>query len=243
MRDKRTESPLKNGSEEVLMNRLLVALALVLACWGCKEDTRTIKVTYDQVADLRAGNPVLFEGRPIGRVTDIYYSTQNKYVLDLAIDMAFANAVTKSSVFYITDNPEVDAEMAIEVVNREPGAQPLEEGAVVAGSQRPSRDFGEIGDDIQQGIQDLKKSVEGFFDGLGDVSESEEFKRLQEELSELGKAMKQSGKSMHDKVQKEILPRIRREIEELRKKLEEMGREEEVRPLEKQVEEMMEREV
>jgi gas vesicle protein len=225
------------------MKRILFAFLLVLACWGCNEETRHIQVTYDQIENLRAGNPVVFEGRPIGRVTDIFYSTQNKYVIDLAIDMAFANAVTESAVLTIVDNPHVEGEMAIQVVNQDPGAPPLKEGAMVQGRSRETRDLGRIGDDIQGSIEDLKQGIAGFLDGLGDISTSEEFKRLQEELSRMGEEMKRSGKAVQEKVQEDILPRIRQELEQLRKKLEELGREEEVKPLEDKVDEMMGREI
>ena len=225
------------------MKRILFAFLLVLACWGCNEETRHIQVTYDRIANLRAGNPVLFETRPIGRVTDIFYSTENKYVIDLAIDMAFANAVTESAVLSIVDNPHVEGEMAIQVDNQDPGAPPLKEGAKVQGRPMTTTDLGRIGDDIQGSIEDLKKGITGFLDGLGDISTSQEFKRLQEELSRMGEEMKRSGKAAQDKVQEEILPRIRQELEQLRKKLEELGREEEVKPLEDQVEEMMGREI
>ena len=225
------------------MKRILFVSALVLAFWGCKEDVRHIKVTYDRIGDLRAGNPVRFEGRPIGRVTDIFYSTQNKYVLDLSIDMAFANAVTESAVFSIIDNPDVDGEMAIEVVNRNPGAPPLAEGATVEGSRAPDRDLSQIGDEIQKSIDRLKKGIDGFLGGLGDIPKSEEFKRLQEELSRMADEMKRSGKAVQDRVQKEMLPRISEEIERLRKELEKLGREQEVQPLEDQVESMMGREI
>lgn len=225
------------------MKRILFAFLLVLAFWGCNEETRHIQVTYDQIANLRSGNPVLFEDRPIGRVTDIFYSTQNKYVIDLAIDMAFANAVTESAVLSIVDNPHVEGEMAIQVVNPDPGAPPLKEGATVQGRPMTTTHLGRIGDDIQGSIEDLKKGIAGFLDGLGDISTSQEFKRLQEELSRMGEEMKRSGKAVQEKVQEDILPRIRQELEQLRKKMEELGREEEVKPLEDQVEEMMGREI
>jgi len=225
------------------MKRILFAFLLVLACWGCNEEAHYIQVTYDQIANLRAGNPVLFEGRLIGRVTDIFYSTQHKYVIDLAIDMAFANAVTESAVLSIVDNPHVEGEMAIQVVNQDPGAPPVKEGATVQGRPMRTTDLGRIGDDIQGSIEDLKKGITGFLDGLGDISTSQEFKRLQEELSRMAEEMKRSGKAVQDKVQEDILPRIRQELEQLRKKLEELGREEEVKPLEDQVEEMMGREI
>jgi len=225
------------------MKRILFAFLLVLACWGCNEETHHIQVTYDQIANLRAGNPVLFEGRLIGRVTDIFYSTQHNYVIDLAIDMAFANAVTESAVLSIVDNPHVEGEMAIQVVNQDPGAPPVKEGATVQGRPMRTTDLGRIGDDIQGSIEDLKKGITGFLDGLGDISTSQEFKRLQEELSRMAEEMKRSGKAVQDKVQEDILPRIRQELEQLRKKLEELGREEEVKPLEDQVEEMMGREI
>lgn len=225
------------------MKRVFILLLLIPAFFACKEDARNIQITYDQVYGLREGNFVRFDGRPIGAVTGIFYSTQQQYVVDVSIDMAFVNAVTEESLFPIVEDPEVEGEKAIEVVNTARSAPALKEGAVVEGTPPPDRDLSQLGDEIQRGIEDFQEEIGEFVEGLGGISRSEEFKRLQGELSQMAEAMRRSGKAMHDKVQKEVLPRIQEELERLRKKLEELGREEEVRPLEDQVEEMMEREI
>ncbi|MBW2663089.1 MAG: hypothetical protein JRD93_14115 [Deltaproteobacteria bacterium] len=51
--------------------------------------------------------------------------------------------------------------------------------------------------------------------------------------------MKRSSKSVREKIQKELLPRLKEKIEKLREQFRKFGREEELEPLETQMEKII----
>jgi hypothetical protein len=51
--------------------------------------------------------------------------------------------------------------------------------------------------------------------------------------------MQRAGNETREKIQKDILPLIRKELERLKKKLKKDGREQEVKPLEEQLDELI----
>jgi septal ring factor EnvC (AmiA/AmiB activator) len=98
-----------------------------------------------------------------------------------------------------------------------------------AGSIKPLISFDQVEGDLEKGLENLKKEFEQF---SGDITESEEFKKLKKELDRLAEELKRVGESAREKIEKELLPRLKEEIEKLRKRLQELGREEAVEPLE-----------
>jgi paraquat-inducible protein B len=226
-----------------IVKRIVFASILLLAFWGCKEDVLNIKIRYDQIQGLEKGNHVVFERNHIGNVKDIFYSAEGKYVVDVVINKAFANAASDNSEFFIIDDPKGNNKKAIEIVTTRGGGTTLENGSTLEGSTKSANDLDQIGDKIYEGLENVRKGVEEFIESLGGISESDEFKRLERELKDLAEQMTRTGKSVHDKIQKELLPKIKEEIEKLRKRLSELGRDEEVEPLETQVKKVMKRQI
>ncbi len=225
------------------MKRIVFASVLLLAFLGCKEDVLNIKIRYDQIQGLEKGNRVVFERNHIGNIKDIFYSAEGKYIVDVVIKKAFANAAKDNSEFLIIDDPKGNNKKAIEVVATGSGGAILKDGSTLEGSMKSTNDLDQLGDKIYEGLENVRKGIKEFIESLGGIAESDEFKRLEGELKDLAEQMKHSGKSVHDKIQKELLPKIKEEIEELRKKLRELGRDEEVEPLETQVKKMMKRQI
>jgi len=58
-------------------------------------------------------------------------------------------------------------------------------------------------------------------------------------LERLAEEMKRSSKSVREKIQKELLPRLKEKIEKLREQFRKFGREEELEPLETQMEKII----
>jgi paraquat-inducible protein B len=181
----------------------------------------------------------LFEGNHIGVVTDVEYGQDAKFVVDIRIEENFANAVTEHSRFFIIEDQAKQSKGLAMIQVRKGGAR-LEEGAMVEGSSKYAAVFGQIWDELGRKLDDLEKRFEEFSDDLKAVPDSEEVKQLQKELENLSEEMKQSSEAMRDKIQKEVLPRIQEEIEKLKEWLKEFGREEEVKPLETQLDMMRE---
>lgn len=96
--------------------------------------------------------------------------------------------------------------------------------------------FGAEGKECEMGldrlVNDFSDQLHRLLKEIQKLPESEEYRRLQEELDRLAKEAKKGGKEAMDKLEKEILPKIRKELDELRKRLRELGKEKEIEPLE-----------
>ena len=70
-------------------------------------------------------------------------------------------------------------------------------------------------ENFEKGLGNLKEQFERFFEDLGSIPETEDFKKLEKELERLAEEMKRSSKSVREKIQKELLPRLKEKIEKL----------------------------
>lgn len=223
-----------------MSKRILIPLMLYLIFLGCKESTLNLKVRFDQIEGLKEGDLVFFEHNHIGKVEGVFYSDDGYYMVDLEIKHDFANAATERCKFFIIAEPHNKKKKAIEMVQTRKGGSPLQDGATVDGSTKSSAFLNLVmRDDFEKGLQDLKKEFDQFSKDLGNVPESKEFKKLEKDLKDLAEDMKRSGKAAREKIDKELLPWLKQEIEKLRERLRKFGREEEVRPIEIQMEEIM----
>jgi paraquat-inducible protein B len=223
-----------------MVRKILVPLMLGLVFLGCKESALRIKARYDQIQGLKENDRVIFEKNQVGLVTGVFYSEHGYYVVDLAIERRFANAVTEHAEFFIIGDPQNVGQKAIEMIQTRRGGSPLQDGATVQGSIRSSAVFGQMREDFEKGLEGFKEQLEQFFEDLKSVPENEEVKKLEKELERLVEIMKQSSKSVQEKIQKELLPRVKEEIGKLRERLRKFGREEELEPLDTQMEKIME---
>lgn len=223
-----------------MIKKILILWMLSLLCLGCRDGALDLKIRYDQIHGLKQGDRVIFEQNHIGRVTDVSYSADGYYRVDVAINKDFADAATEYSLFFITTDPKNKGKKAVEMIHSRKGGSPLPDGAVVYGSTRFSAFFDQIREDLEKGLENLKKDFEQWLEELRSIPESEEFKKLEEELDRLAEEMKRSGKEAQEKIRKELLPKLREELEKLREKLRELGREEELEPLETRMEKIRE---
>lgn len=219
-----------------MLKRILILLMFSIVLLGCKERDLNIKIRYDEIQGLREGDWVIFEQNYIGNVTRVFYSKDGHYIAELSIKKDFANAATEYSRFFITDDSHDDRKKAVEMIQIRKGGSPLQDGAIVVGSAKSAAVLSQMREDLQTKLKDLKKQFEQFFDDLSSVPETEEFKRLEKELERLAQEMNRSGKQARERIQKELLPRLKEEIEKLRERLRKFGREEELEPLEIQIE-------
>jgi paraquat-inducible protein B len=223
-----------------MARRIVPLLILPLFFFGCKESGLHISVRYDDIQGLQEGNRVLFEQNEIGTVSAVSYSAGGPYVVDLTIRKNFSDVATEYSKFFITADREDEGKKAIEMIQTRTGGAPLKDGVTVDGSTKSSALFGQASGGLEEGLQGLQKNFEQFLDGLKRLPESEEYKKLEEELTRLTEEMKRSGKSVQEKMQKEVVPKIREELEKLRERLRSLGREKELEPIETGVEEIRE---
>ena len=219
-----------------MVKKMLTLLLVAFVFLGCKETGLNLKVRYDQIQGLKEGDRVVFEQNHIGQVVRIFYSEQGYYLVDVVISKNFANAATDDAKFLIIKDPENEGKKAIEIIQSARGGTLLTDGATVIGTTKESPRYDPLWVDFGKTLDDLKKQLENFTDDLSRIPESEEFKKLEKELGHLFEEMKKSGDATREKIEKEILPRIKQEIEKLKERLRKLGREEEVKPLEVQME-------
>ena len=222
-----------------MVRRVLILLMLALVFFGCQEGDLCIKIRYDQVQDLKKGDRVILEENDIGKVTGVFYSEDGYYLVDLAIERHFANAANEHSKFFIISDPKNDGKKAVEVIQTQRGGSPLKDGATVQGSTKSSAVFSQMRENFEKGFGNLKEQFEQFFEDLSNVPETEDIKKLEKELDLLAEEMKRSSESVREKIQKELLPRLKEKIEKLREQFRKFGREEEIEPLETQIEKII----
>lgn len=221
-----------------MIRKIFLFGMLSILCLACREQGLSFKLLYDQIDGLKEKDRVIFEGNEIGGVTSVIYTSEGRYSVDVLIKHEFSNAVTERSKFVIISDPENRDRKAVEVVCTEKGGRPLQDGATIEGSSSSSAVFGQIWGEFQNNFEDLKEQFEKFSRDLKNAPIEEELERLSKELERLSEEMKQAGDEGLEKFQKEILPRLNRELERLREWLRKLGREEDVKPLEVQMEEL-----
>jgi hypothetical protein len=210
------------------MKKINVVLILaVFLFFACEEKGLNLTIRFDQIQGLQADDLVVFENNHVGQVTRVFYSNDGVYIVDLKIEEDFANAATEHSRFYIIEDPQVAEKKAVEMIQLHKGGTPLANGSSVVGSTQSSAMFQKMLEDFDEQTGKLGKQFRKFFEDLSKLPESEEVKQ-----------MEQAGKATRDKIQNDIVPMIKEELERLKKRLEKFGREEEVEPLEKQLEEL-----
>lgn len=224
-----------------MAKRILILSILAWVLFGCEDADLKISVRYDEIQGLEEGGRVIFEDNDIGRVAGVSYGRDGYCVANLVIKNDFSNAATEYARFFIIEDPKDRAKKAVEMIQTRTGGSPLETGATVQGSTRSSAILGEASGRLEQGLESLRKDFDQFAEDLKSLPKSEEWRRLEEELTRLVEEMKRSGKSAQEMIQKDLLPKLQEEIEKLRERLREFGREEEeVEPLEGQVQEIRE---
>jgi ABC-type transporter Mla subunit MlaD len=223
-----------------MFRNMLILLSMSLISLGCFSSDLHVKIHFDQINGLKAGERVLFEQNDIGRVTDVFYGKDGIYLVDVAINSDFKNAATGNSRFFIVNDPTDPGSKAIEMITVKGEGRPLEDGALVEGATRLSALLEKMEDDVSSTMGDLKKRFKKFSEELKEVPENEDMKRLQKDLDQLLDEMKRSGAALRDKVQKELAPRLQEEIDKLKERLKEFGREKEVEPLQTRMDEIRE---
>jgi len=215
-----------------MFKKILVLLLLPLISLGCKADGLNLKIRYDQVHGLQKGDQVIFEQHPVGIVTGVSYRDNGDYLVSVVIKKDYTTVVTEHTRFFIADDLVRQGYKAVEVAQIRPGGSLLNNQATVEGSTRASVFF----DQMKDGFENLKKEFEQFSQELSMIPESEAFKKLENELKDLAEAIEQSGKAAREEIEQQWLPRFKQELEKLKERLRKLGREDELKPLEIELE-------
>lgn len=237
-------------------------LFFVLFAAGCiLKNNLDFQLRFEKNPGLKADDPVIFEGNQIGTVGKVTYTEKGDYLMQVRVDSEFKNAATVDSRFYIEKTPDHTDKFFLMIEQEKPGGKIIEEGALVQGSLRKSflnRFISDLTTDLQSRLGDLRKEfeknstkmqsgIENTINSLsaqfqelkkevGKAPEREEVRQLRNSLNQLYADMLANEKSIRTKLQQEIIPQIEKELEELKERLQSSGREEEIAPLESELE-------
>jgi hypothetical protein len=219
-----------------MIKKCFLILSLAAALTGFTFGSTGIHVRFDDINGLVAGDRVVFDGATMGKVKKIKYGDDGIFTVSLSINNDFKDFLTEYSRFTITDDPRDNGGKAVEMLLIHMGGAPLKNGSSVDGSGQYQVLLEMMKDDARQGIEYLNNEFKRFSEDLKSLSEHEQVKELEKQIARLGQELKKASRETKEKIISDIIPKLEEEVAALRKRLEAMGREEEVEPLEKELE-------
>jgi archaellum component FlaC len=222
----------------MITKRNLHILILALFLSACVSGTLDFKVRYQDASGLRKDDRVLFEDRHIGDVKDVKYTSQGDFLVDISIRREFANEATEYSRFYISLDPKRRDRQAVHMVRIDNGGAPIQEDSIVAGTTKYAVSYDQFSAKLRDNLEKFELELNGFVESLTRLPESEQIKRLEQELERLLAELQYFGEGVKHKLKSEILPRIKEEIEELRRRLKELGREDDLKYVDRKMEQL-----
>ena len=219
-----------------MTRKLLILIFILMTAQACRSNTLEINVRFDDLSGLAREDRVLFEGNVAGVVETIHYNQDGTYAVRLMIDKGFGNAVTEYSSFGLVDDADRPGHKAVQIHLSRQGGRPLPDGASVTGLSAHQDLAARLQKDLESGFDFFKEQVEKFGQDLKQVPESQEYQRLKRSLSDLADDLSGAEKQARARLKEEWLPRIEKEFEAFRKRLRDLGREEEAKPLQQELE-------
>lgn len=214
----------------------MILIFIAFTAMGCATRGKHLVIKFDHIYGLTSHDAVIFEKNRIGRVGEITYTKNGNFLVNLTIEKSFANTATVDTRFFIVSDPRHNGRKAVQVIQTQKGGEPLKNNAVVEGSVKSSVIIERMQKDLAREMKDLSRQFNIFSDQLKKVPDSEAYKKLEQELTNLYDEMKQSGKEVREMIQKEILPRLEEELQHLKQRLQKKGKENEMKPLETKME-------
>lgn len=197
-------------------------LFLLLNLGGCGQDLR-FKISYADVGNLAAGDPVVLDGQVVGKVTRVEQSQGGGHLAEIAIPRKSAQVATHDASFVLAPDPDRPDRRRIEIVLANPGGRAIADGEVVEGSYPSPQGlfpFGDILRSFGDLLRDLRGQVEQFRQDVQKLPESPEGKRLQEEWRALADQIARAQNEAGEAVKKDLLPKLEKQMEELRRRME-----------------------
>jgi paraquat-inducible protein B len=219
-----------------MFKKMMILMFVAFISTGCEANGKHFVIKFDHIYGLTQDDGVIFEKNRIGRVDEITYTKNGNFLVKLKIEKAFANTATEYTRFFIVSDPQKDGPKAVEMIQTQKGGNPLKNNAVVEGSVQSSVIIERMQKDFAREMKDLTRQFNMFGEQLKKVPDSEAYKKLEDELTNLYDEMRQSGKAVREMIQKEILPRLEEQLQNLKKRLQKKGKEDELKPLETKME-------
>ena len=218
-----------------------VALGLALALFACgrkqepaKPGGAIVHVLFDERHGLAGGEPVRFHGFEVGRVEKVDLA-EARVRATLSIDPEVASQLTRESTFSV-ESDESGTWLLAHVFD--PDAEKLEQGGTLEGADstveltlrqaavEASQLLSRIGS--SEWVQDAKGVVSEMERAIDEVDWGEKEKEVRERLASARKSIEEN----------EDYQTLRRQMDELVEELRSLGRSEEARKLQEQIEKL-----
>ncbi|MGA8181061.1 MAG: hypothetical protein WB792_13450 [Desulfobacterales bacterium] len=219
-----------------MLKKMMILICVAFISMGCEASGKHFVIKFDHIYGLTQDDGVIFEKNRIGRVDEITYTKNGNFLVKLKIEKASANTATEYTRFFIVSDPQNNGRKAVEMIQTQIGGNPLKNNAVVEGSVQSSVIIERMQKDFAREMKDLAQQFTMFGEQLKKVPDSEAYKKLEDELTNIYDEMRQSGKAVREMIQKEILPRLEEQLQNLKKRLQKKGKEDEIKPLETKME-------
>ena len=211
-------------------------ISLFMTLAACRTNAIQVNVTYAHLTGLAEADRVLFEGNAAGTVDKITYLSNGTYVIVLQIDKGFANALTNESEFYVIDDVARQGHKAVAIRLQRTGGTPLADGSTVAGAT-PEKHLGLLlHKELSDRIDFMIKQIDRFKHDLKNIPQSEAYRKLQKTMQELTTEILRSEKAARQRIKRDWLPKLEKELDKLRQHLRQFNQENELQPLEEEVE-------
>jgi len=140
--------------------KIEIACLFVLILLACAGKDLRLKIRYNQIYGLDENSRVLFDQNQIGDVNRAFYQKDGRYIVQVKIKENFTNAATEHSRFFIIRDPQREGKKAVGVIQIRKGGNPLEDGSVVEGSSRSSVMFGEMWQQFEKELDNVKEHLQ-----------------------------------------------------------------------------------
>jgi len=194
-------------------------------------------VLYDRTQGLKPGNKVYLQDKAIGIVKAVKVDTKGLFKVSLQIEKDFRQMVTDHCRFIIQDDLQWPEDRSVGIICMAEGGKPLSDGAMVKGSTSFAVLLEEGGREFEAWSKRLREEMDRWEKNLRHLPEKEWYKRLEREMKYWARELEHVGEKTRRHFIEKVLPTLEEAIRELKRHFEEKGREEDVRPLERKLEE------
>lgn len=198
---------------------LILLSALLCACGG---GALELNLRLDADGGLRAGDSIVVDDNPVGRVLALEPDPKGGFVAKLSVQSEYRGQATTETRFIVARDPANPDRRRVELRPGNPDAPLLADGATVSGSVAPEPLFPlrELLKGFTEGLGVLRDQVERFRSEMQRLPQSEEGLKLKKEWERLQEEMKQAQEMAEDSVKKDLIPKLQRELDEMQKRFE-----------------------
>lgn len=196
------------------MRPLFCLLLLIPFLCACQSRDLSFYIRFHAVNRLQTGDRVFLAGREAGKVETIQPVEDGIWVA-VKIREPLRHQVTSSSHYTIETDPTTPDRQSVRIMP-DPECQPIEDGAIVEGTEPRASLFGPLLEGLGESLGALQREFQGLTQELEKLPESPQLRDLERRLQELARQMQEA----EEKLQEDVLPRLRQEMDRLREELE-----------------------